>query len=302
MVTSVLIIQFKGLRVQFNLISQRIISALLFAVLNGLLVFNVSAKTDTHYWASFNPNSLTVIDHQYWQFFLDQYLIQDLGKKDIVRNVGVSRFNYGAVSPDDKNRLKHYIQDLSKADVLNLSRKEQLAYWINLYNALTVSLVVEHYPIKSIRKVKGGFFSFGPWDEELVTVSGKSLSLNDIEHRIIRPIFKDKRIHYAVNCASIGCPNLSASVYTGASVDQQLDDAMCEFINHPRAVRLEAEKLFLSSIFKWYLEDFAGSVDELLPHLASCKQGDERERLESFKPTWRNVIYSYDWNLNDIKP
>lgn len=286
---------------QFNSISQYIKTLLLFAILNGLLIFSVNAKTDSNYWASFDPNSSTIIDHQEWQVLLDQYLILDLNKNEIEGNVGVSLFNYGAVSPEDESRLNRYIHYLSKVDVLNLNRKEQLAYWINLYNAITVSLVVEHYPVKSIRKIKGGLFSFGPWDEDVVTVSGKTLSLNDIEHRILRPVFKDNRIHYAVNCASIGCPNLSASVYTGALVDQQLDVAMCEFINHPRAVRFDAERLLLSSIFKWYQEDFGNSVSELLPHLASCKQGDERKRLESFKPSWRNVIFNYDWNLNDIK-
>ena len=127
---------------------------------------------------------------------------------------GIARIGYGAVSDEDRKSLDAYIAALAghPGSRRALNRAEQQAYWINLYNALTVQVILDHYPVESIRDIdiSPGLFADGPWGKKLVTIEGEAVSLDDIEHRILRPIWKDPRIHYAVNCASIGCPNLQA--------------------------------------------------------------------------------------------
>lgn len=128
-------------------------------------------------------------------------------------------FRYAEVTKEDKTLLNDYLDQLSKLDPREFNRQEQYAYWVNLYNALTVKLILDNYPVASITKL-GGLFSFGPWDEKVFTVAGQTLTLNDIEHRILRPIWKDPRTHYAVNCASLGCPNLQSQAFTAQNTEQ----------------------------------------------------------------------------------
>ena len=109
-------------------------------------------------------------------------------------------------------------------------------------------MILEHYPVESITKISFSFFSFGPWDEELLTIEGEELSLNDIEHRILRPIWQDPIIHYALNCASMGCPNLQPLAFTAKNTDSLLETGASEYINHPRGAKKEDKKLWLSKI------------------------------------------------------
>ena len=133
------------------------------------------------------------------------------------------------------------------------SRREQKAFWINLYNALTVRLVAESYSVGSIRDIAS------PFDTKVVEVEGQPLSLNDIEHRILRPIWSDARIHYAVNCAAIGCPNLLPVAFTGPNTGQLLELAAHGYINHRRGARIEDGGLIVSKIYGWFTEDFGSS-------------------------------------------
>ena len=142
-----------------------------------------------------------------------------------------------AASPTrNKRRLNSYVAGLTAIPISRYNRSEQRAYWINLYNALTVKLVLEHYPIGSIRDIdiSPGLFADGPWKRKLVEVENEVLSLNDIEHRILRPIWRDPLIHYAVNCASVGCPNLLTMAFTAANTDDLLNAAALDYINSPR--------------------------------------------------------------------
>ena len=209
---------------------------------------------------------------------------------------GINRINYANVTPEDRARLQEYIDRMSLTDPREYPLAEQQAYWINLYNALTVSLVIEHYPVKSIRKIYGGLLGTGPWDESLVEVAGQALSLNDIEHRILRPIWRDPRVHYAVNCASLGCPNLAADVYTASNVDAMLDSGARAFINNSRGVDLQAGKLQLSSIYDWYDTDFGATREEQLQHLAGFADEDLAQSLQEYSG---RIRYDYDWRLND---
>ncbi len=192
--------------------------------------------------------------------------------------------------------LRRYIDLLAAANPLNLSREEQFAFWTNLYNALTLDVVLAAYPVTSIRRIKPTFLSLGPWKKVVVRVAGVDLSLDAIEHGVLRRGWRGSRVHYAINCASISCPNLPLRARRGAGLSPALDDAARAYVNHPRGVRFEGKALVVSSIYKWYAADFGGSDATTIQHLASFAAEPLRKRLET---TWRISRDSYDWSLND---
>ena len=122
------------------------------------------------------------------------------------------------------------------------------------------------------------------------------MSLDNIEHEILRPIFADPRIHYAVNCASIGCPNLQETAFTADNLQDLLDQAAEQYINHPRGVRIESGELIVSSIFDWYAEDFGDDEEEIIEHFLDYVEDDLQEKLGVFD---KIDDYEYDWNLNE---
>ncbi|EEX93311.1 hypothetical protein VIOR3934_16596 [Vibrio orientalis CIP 102891 = ATCC 33934] len=250
-----------------------------------LFSFNTFAAPKSElwpYWQQSNQSSTATISHQEWQSFLDNYLVID-GDNTLVK--------YDSVSAKDKQELNHYIDSLSAIDPREYALNEQYAYWVNLYNAITVDLILDDYPVKSITKL-GGLFSFGPWGDKAVNVTGKDLTLNDIEHRILRPIWNDPRTHYAVNCASLGCPNLQLQAFTSDNTEQLLEKAAKEFINSDKGALISGDSIQLSSIYDWFSDDF-GSKQELVQHLA--KYRPELSTLNG------KFSYEYDWNLNDKK-
>lgn len=241
-------------------------------------------------WTAHGPASAIRVDHAAWGDFLAKYLVRG---KD-----GVNRVRYESVTPGDKQALSSYIQRLSGTPVSRLNRAEQLAFWINLYNALTVRLILEHYPVNTILRINisPGWFAVGPWGKKLVRVEGEALSLDDIEHRILRPIWRDPRIHYAVNCASIGCPNLAAAPFTAASAGGMLTEGARAYVNHPRGVHITEYGPVVSSIYHWYAEDFGGNDAGVLAHLRRYASPDLAARLAKFS---RLADHAYDWDLNE---
>lgn len=259
-----------------------------------LIIFTTSAyaapKADLWpRWQTNDAQDNSRINHSAWADFLDKYLVSgQAGETSLIR--------YSNVSSEDKNTLTSYLDRLSMIAISKLNRAEQKAVWINLYNALTVHTVLAHYPVSSIRDISSGWFSSGPWDIKLISVEGIDLSLNDIEHRILRPIWQDNRVHYAVNCASLGCPDLQPEPYTAENSDQLLDKAAREFINSSRAVQVREKRLHLSSIFKWFRTDFGDSETALLNHLTSYADAELAEQLKNFDGS---ISYDYDWSLNE---
>jgi hypothetical protein len=246
--------------------------------------------------AANDPASRIVIDHQAWGIFLRRYLVEEPD--------GIYRLRYGEVSAIDKQALGLYLEKLSNVPVQSLNPAEQFAYWINFYNALTVKTVLDHYPVASIREISlGGSLlpSFitggtGPWQAKLIQVEGEAVALDDIEHRILRPLFKDNRIHYAVNCASIGCPTLMPTPFTAASLQAMLDRCARLYVNHPRGVHADAGGLTVSSIYKWYQEDFGGNWQGVLAHLRRYANSATAQMLAPFSTIHADT---YDWQLND---
>lgn len=232
-------------------------------------------------------------DHAPWARLLEAHLEQGEGGAP-------NRFDYGALKANGEDRaaLRSYIASLEATDPGVLSRDEAFAFWVNLYNALTVEVVIDHYPVASIRDIaiSPGLFSTGPWGKKLVTVAGRELSLDDIEHGILRPDFGDSRVHYAVNCASVGCPDLAARPYTGDELDAMLDRAARAYVNSPRGARVENGRLTASSIFKWYMKDFGGTEEGVLAELRKYAGPDLAAALENVSGV---ASYDYDWSLND---
>ena len=158
---------------------------------------------------------------------------------------------------------------MQRLSISSYNRSEQKAYWINLYNALTVES--DSVALSGGVDPRYQYLSRAYWRADLGAqscsrVEGEKLSLDDIEHRILRPIWKDERIHYALNCASLGCPNLQPAAYTGENTEALLDKGAKEFINHPRGVALTGGKLKVSSIYVWFQEDFGGDAEGLMEH------------------------------------
>lgn len=243
-------------------------------------------------WTAHQPASTATIDHGTWQTFLDNHVSQG--------SDGITRVAYGSVSPVDRQRLQTYLEALQKVPISEHNRDEQLAYWINLYNALTVEVILDHYPVDTILDIDiSGFFSNGPWGAKLATIEGEEISLNDIEHRILRPIWRDPRLHFSLNCASLGCPNLAPQAFTAATVEERLEEAARTFVNHPRGSRFEGDQLIVSSIYVWYQVDFGDRPQGVLAHLRKYAKGELAQRLERYDG---GLDHEYLWALNDLSP
>lgn len=222
--------------------------------------------------------------------FLSKYVVED-GLINLVK--------YDKVTAEDKAILDGYIDKLSKAGPPNGSEAAILAYWFNLYNAKTVSVIVDNYPVKSIREIGGGLFSPGPWDDKNMVVAGKAMSLNDIEHGTVRATYDEPRIHYGFNCASIGCPNLKTTAWTEENFEEDLVKAARDFIESPRGISVDNKgRIKASEIFKWYKEDFGGSDAGVLSHTAEYASGDTKAALLAAKKIHK---FDYDWSLNIAK-
>lgn len=270
----------------FNLIFKYLLFIL------GCLSISACTAPDKNLWPRWqvnNPASKIMIDHGLWQ----QFLIHNV----VTNHQDVNLVPYGSVSDQDKKLLEQYLTQLSAINIDNYNRDEQLAYWVNLYNALTVNTVLHHYPVKSILKINisPGWFDIGPWNAKLITVNGISLTLNDIEHRIIRPIWNDPRTHYLLNCASYSCPNLQKTTYTGDNIHQLLNNSAKEYVNDHRGIAIQSDSLIVSQIYSWYRSDFGGTDQNIISHIMQYAKPDLKKKLESFR---KINGYKYNWELN----
>lgn len=244
-------------------------------------------------WQVNNPLSTTVISHQLWQEFLDRHLITNEEKINLV--------DYANVDQKDYELLKKYLKEMSEIDIDNYNRQEQLAYWINVYNALTVQTVADYYPISNVQEIRisPGLFSVGPWGANLITIKENALSLDDINNRIIRPIWNDPRTHYAINNATIGAPNLNKQVYQGSTIETQLNEAAYTYINSFRGVQVIEGKLIISKLYDWYEEDFGGSKQDVIKHLRLFAK---EPLLSQLKHVNSIDSYIYNWHINSPPP
>jgi hypothetical protein len=223
----------------------------------------------------------------------------------VVGDDGLNRVLYRAwkSSKTDCRALDAYVEHLQTVPVSTLPDADRMAFWINLYNAVTLQVVLERYPVKSIREIRSRTLDprglIGPWYEKRITVEGQKLSLSEIENTMLRKQFNEPRIHYAINCASNGCPSLSPTIWTGVDLTNQLATAASAFVNSPHGSRIDKNgRLSVSRIFKWYKHDFdsEGGVET---HLKSAATADGTGQLPNSAPV---AQHHYDWRLNDAEP
>lgn len=240
-------------------------------------------------WNMHDPKSTARVDHGEWSRLLAAYTDTSPGR--------VARFDYAKVSKADKAALDAYVTRLAGTPISRFGRAEQFAYWVNFYNALTVKVILDHFPVKSIRDIdiSPGWFADGPWGAKLVTVEGEKISLDDIEHRILRPIWKDPRIHYVVNCASIGCPDIPPVAVTPENAEKLLNEGAVRYINHPRGVKAADGRIVVSSIYSWFQADFGGNETGVLDHIRKYASDSLKSRL---KGRDEYDDHDYDWRLN----
>jgi hypothetical protein len=240
-------------------------------------------------WEVHNPLSKEVISHQLWQEFLN--------RRVITNDEHINLVDYAHITQADLTLLKEYLTSMAQLNIDNYNRAEQLAYWINVYNALTVQTVANYYPVSSIQEINisPGLFSIGPWGANLITIKQTTLTLDDIYNRIIRAIWNDPRTHYTLNNASFGAPNLSLQVYQGDTLEQQLNTAASTYINSLRGVSVIEGRLIISKLYDWYEEDFGGNKQNVITHLLQFAKEPLRSQLKHI-----NTIdsYTYNWHIN----
>lgn len=204
----------------------------------------------------------------------------------------------------DKAVLDRLRRQMAAVDVAALSKPEQLAYWINLYNISTVNVVAEGYPVDSIRDLSTDpIIRLNVFKKPHVLIKGGKTSLDEVENRKIREGFKDPRIHFAINCAAESCPPIRPEPFTGARLDQQLDDQARKFLNGLHGVRLEEHggelTLHVTKIMDWFKKDFATWGGGAVPFLRKYLTPDKVRRIDAAKGKVELEFDDYSWKLND---
>lgn len=221
----------------------------------------------------------------------------DLFNQVLQEHVNKGKVDYAKLKANPE-KLEAYLDLLAVAKPAEMPYSAQLAFWINTYNALIIKGVIDHYPTKSVRKIKlfGGFFSRLKFQ-----VAGEKYSLNQIEHDIIRKEFVDPRVHFALVCASKSCPPLENSVYLSETIEEQLDAVTLKFVTNPEKVRLDRAKrrVYLSKIFKWYKKDFTEGYDGVPDFLADYLPAEDADFVLAKDVKFHYL--GYDWTLNDKK-
>ncbi len=215
-------------------------------------------------------------DHTSW----DTALLLNVSKNGFVDYEGFMQNSY---------LLYDYFQELSenKPDK-TWTKNERMAYWINAYNAYTIKLIIDSYPVKSITNLKK------PWEKEFFKIDGEWYSLNDLEHKILRK-FDDPRIHFAINCASISCPVVWNRAYTAENLQEALDRQTRDFINDPTRNQITRSKVLISKIFDWFRRDFKVNDGDVIEFINKYSNVKIREN--------QNLKYKdYDWGLNKVLP
>ncbi|WP_462253247.1 DUF547 domain-containing protein [Ekhidna sp.] len=195
----------------------------------------------------------------------------------------------------DRAKLKSYLAILeNNAPQKSWTRDQKLTYWINAYNAYTLDLILEHYPVKSIKEIGSTIkipFVSTAWDVKFINIGGKEYDLNNIEHGIIRKEFNEPRIHFALVCAAVSCPKLQNRAYTPEKLEEQLTQAAKQFLANPSKNKISSNKATLSKLFNWYGGDFKteGTLIEYINKYAPTKLD------KNAKIAWMD----YNWDLNE---
>ncbi len=220
---------------------------------------------------------------------VDNTIYASLLKKHVFKN----RVNYDGFKKDE-HLLDAYLTILSNTEIESFSSSEQFAFYINAYNAFTIKLILTKYPgINSIKEI-GTFFT-NPWKIKFIELQGRTVTLDYIEHKVLRPIFKDPRVHFAINCASKSCPPLRNEPYEPPILENQLDEQAKHFINNEKTNFFKNNTLFLSKIFAWFDEDFS---DKPIQFIQQYANDDLKAAIRSAGHDIKLSYITYDWSLN----
>lgn len=272
---------------------ERILGAFAFVLIVMAYIPAVHAAPKSElieFWDDTESSSAMQINHGPWQEILSTYV-------DDTHSSGINRFDYAAVTPEDARKLKRYLAYLEKMEPRQLNKAESFAYWMNMFNAILVDRVVDTFQSGSNRAINriigGGVRNIG-WAKDTVEVAMQEISLNDIEHGILRPIWKDPRVHFAMAACTLGGGNILKTAYNGENNEQLLEEARVKFMEHPRAVRVEGNRIVLNSVFDWYRDDFGSSKNAVLNYVRENTSDEVRQAMRGLS----RVSYEYDWDLN----
>jgi len=227
-----------------------------------------------------NIETTPTMDHEQWTTLLRAHVTND------------GKVNYKGIK-NESGLLQEYLKALSShVPGKNWTKNEQLVYWINAYNAFTVKLIIDNYPLKSIKDISNGLPMIdSPWDIKFFKIGEREMDLNTIEHEILRKMFSEPRIHFAINCASFSCPKLRNEAFEADKIETQLQDQAIDFLTNPDKNLINESATQLSKIFDWFKSDFE-------------KQGTLLAYIEQYNNklnTANNIQHlKYSWALNDV--
>lgn len=238
--------------------------------------------------------SVSAFDHTHarWTRLLKSHTVEAPGPATNIRYAALK------ASPAELDAYLTELSSVKATDFAKWPRDQRLAFLLNAYNAFTVKIVVDHYPVKSIKDIGGLLGS--PWKRKFVPLLGRTISLDDLEHVWIRPEYDEPRIHFAVVCASVGCPRLQREAFRATDLDAQLATATREFLGDRRWNRVTPKAVEVSSIFKWYGSDW-GDSKALRTFLATGLELSDPIRKDFLAGEIPLKFTSYDWSLNDAR-
>ena len=242
------------------------------------------AKNDSQAWTMWNSSDETnrvIIDHSAFDGFLKTYVVSN-------HPSGINRFRYADVSRRDSKVLDKYIAKMASLDPRDYRKVEQKAYWLNLYNAVTLQGLLKVYPVTSIERDKSS-------RKRRITVAKKKLSVADIDERILRPIWHDYKMVFGLSCATVGCPAIHPQAFTGGNTDMLLKQYAREFINHPRGLTVSKGELRVSTIFSWYRDEFGGGDQQLIRLFTHYAEDNKALYILGFSG---DIEYAYDQRIN----
>lgn len=251
----------------------------------GAFTHSVSAAPEAKeipFWNDSEEASEFDVDHSAWNTLLKKYVVK--------HESGINRFNYDSVTSIDKARLQNYIKLLEQMDPRQMAMERQKPYWLNLFNAVLVFQILESKPEESIKEISNRKL----WKKKRLTIALQKLSLEDIEHGILRPIFKDPRLHFAMVGGTLGSANILNTAFTVENIEQLLNQNTKDFLAHSRGMAFNGERVILSSIFKWYANDFGEDFEQVKAFLSEHLPEEKKPLLSVAS----NARYDYDWSLN----
>lgn len=268
------------------LVSRKPIVACIAFILSSFLIqTTVSAAPKAKkiaFWNDSEELSELSVDNSKWGSLLKKFVITN-------HSSGVNRIDYAAFTEADRAELGQYIDYMQQLDPRQLTKARQKAYWLNLFNAALVQEVLESEPEDSIREVGRGL-----WRSNRLYITMQKTSLDDIEHGILRPIFGDPRVHFSLVAGTVGSARILAEPFTGENVEDLLESNTREFLNHERGVLINDQGVVLSSIFKWYVDDFGGDFAGVKQFITPYVSDSVANTLSNS----RRARYDYSWALN----